>query len=46
MVFARKDIPSKLVSKETLNTKGIFVELTFHKKKWLLSCSNDPNVST
>ena len=33
MVFVREDIPSKLISKETLDIEGIFIELNFRKKK-------------
>ena len=43
MVFVRKDIPSKVISKETLSVEGMFIELNFCKKKWLLSCSYNPN---
>ena len=46
MVFVREDIPSKLISKETLDIEGIFIELNFRKKKWLLSCSYNPNRNT
>ena len=27
--FVRKDVPSKLISNETFNVEGIFIELTF-----------------
>ena len=46
MVFVREDIFSKLISNKTLNIERISVELTFCKKKWLLSCSYNPNMST
>ena len=46
LVFAREDIPSKLISKEALNIEGIFLELASHKKKWLLSCSYNLDMST
>ena len=39
MVFVREDISSKVISKETLSIEGMFIELNFRKKKWLLSCS-------
>ena len=40
MVFVREDIPSKVISKETLSIEGMFLELNFRKNnKWLLSCS-------
>ena len=42
----REDIPSKLFSKKTLNIEEVFVELTFPKKKGLLSCSYKPNMCT
>ena len=29
MVFVRKDIPSKVISKETLSTEAMFIELNF-----------------
>ena len=46
MVFVREHIPSKIISKETLNIEGMFIELNFCKKKWLLSCSYNPNFNT
>ena len=33
MVFVREDIPSKVISKETLSKEGMFIELNFRKKK-------------
>ena len=42
----REDIPSKLISKETLDIEGIFIELNFRKKKWLQSWSYNPNKNT
>ena len=46
MVFVREDIPSKVISKETLSIEGMFIELNFRKRKWLLSCSYNPNFNT
>ena len=46
MVFVREDIPSKLISKETLSIEIMFIELDFSNKKWLLSCSYNPNFNT
>ena len=46
MVFVREDIPSKVISKETLSIEGMFIELNFRKKEWLLSCSYNPNFNT
>ena len=45
MVFVRNDIPYKVISKETLKIEEMFIELNFHKKKWLLSCSYNPKYS-
>ena len=39
MVFVGEDISSKLISDETLCIEGMFIELNFHEKKWLLCCS-------
>lgn len=49
MLFVRKDIPdipSKLISKKTLNIDEIFNALTFRNKKWLISCNYNPSKST
>ena len=43
MVFVREGISSKLISNETLCIEGMFIELNFRKKKWLLCCSYHPN---
>ena len=32
MVFVREHIPSKIISKETLNIEGMFIELNFARK--------------
>ena len=45
MVFVREDILSKVISKETLSIEGMFIELNFRKKKWLLSYSYNPNLT-
>ena len=39
----RQDISSKLISDETLCIEEMFIEINFHKKKWLLCCSYKPN---
>ena len=42
LLFIREDIPSKLLLMNN-NIEGFFVEINLHnKKKWLLSCSYDP----
>ena len=46
MVFVREDIHFKVISKEALSIEGMFIELNFRKKKWLLSCSYNPNYNT
>ena len=43
MVFVREDISWKLISDEALFIEGMFIELNFRKKKWLLCCSYSPN---
>ena len=46
MVFVTKDLPSKVISKETSSIEGMFIELNFRKKNWLLRCSYNPNFNT
>ena len=46
MIFVIEDIPSEVISKETLSIEGVFIELNFRKKKWLLSCFYNPNSNT
>ena len=39
MVYIQENIQAKLLSSEAKTIEGIFIELNFRKKKWLLSCS-------
>ena len=42
-LYIRKDIPSRLVSTESSQVEGFFVEINLrNKKKWLLCCSYNP----
>ena len=43
MVFIREDIPAKFLSADTKPIGDLYIELNFHKRKWLLSCSYNPN---
>ena len=43
MLFVREDIPSKLLSVENSPTEAFFIEIDLRKKKWLFSCSYNPN---
>ena len=43
MVFIREDIPAKFLSTDTKPMEGSYIEVNFHKRKWLLSCSYNPN---
>ena len=43
LVFVREDIPAKHLSSESSPIEGIYVELNFHKKNWLLYCTYSPN---
>ena len=42
-VFVRKDITAKFLSFEDKPIEALFIELNFRKKKWLPSCSYNPN---
>ena len=43
MLYVRADIPSKLLSTESLPMEDFYVEINLQKKKWLLTCSYNPN---
>ena len=43
MWFIRSDIPAKVISTDKNPFESFYVELNFRKKKWLLSCSYNPN---
>ena len=45
LVYVQENIPAKLLSSEAKTIEGIFIELNFRKKKWLLSCSYNPSKS-
>ena len=44
-VFVREDIPVKFLSSEEKPIEAFFFELNFHKKKWIVCCSYNPNKS-
>ena len=43
LVFVREDIPTKYLCSESTPTEGIYIELNFRKKKWLLHSTYNPN---
>ena len=45
--YSREDIPSKLLKGTEFkgNLEAMFVEIKLRKKKWLLSCSYNPQKS-
>ena len=43
MEFVREDTPVKLLSAEFKLSEGLYIELNFRKKKWLLSWSYNAN---
>ena len=45
MTFLREDIPAKSFSAGIKPIEGLYIELSFHKRKRLLSCSLDPNTN-
>ena len=43
ILYIRQDIPSRLVSTQSSQVEGFFIEINFrNKKKWLLCCSYNP----
>ena len=45
LVFVRENIPVTFLSSEEKPIEAFFFELNFHKKKWLVCCSYNPNKS-
>ena len=47
MLFVREEIPSKLLSeyKPNSSVENIFIDINLRSKKWLLSCSYNPNLT-
>ena len=47
LLFVRQEIPSKLLSqyKSNSSVENIFIEINLRSKKWLLSCSYNPNLT-
>ena len=47
LLYVREDIPSRLLTDYKIkdNVELFFVEVNIRKKKWLLSCSNNPHKS-
>ena len=42
LLYIKEDVPSKLLAIENI-TETFFLEVNLHKKKWLISCSYNPN---
>ena len=47
MLFVREETPSNLLSQNMPNTsvENVFIEVELQSKKWLLSCSYNPNLT-
>ena len=47
MLFFWEEVPSKLLNeyKPNSSVENIFIEINFRSKKWLLSCSYNPNLT-
>ena len=47
MLFVREEIPSELLSeyKPNSSVENIFIDINLRSKKWLLSCSYNPNLT-
>ena len=47
MLFFWEEVPSKLLNeyKPNSSVENIFIEINFRSKKWLLSCSCNPNLT-
>ena len=45
VLFARENIPRRLLSLGNNVVEGFYVEMNLRKAKWLLCCCNNPNGS-
>ena len=45
MTYIREDIPTKFLSVDDNPIEGLHIEINLPRKKWLLSCSSNPNKS-
>ena len=47
MLFVREETPSKLLSayKPNSSVENVFIKMNLRSKKWLLSCSYNPNLT-
>ena len=43
MVFVREVIPVRFLSTKDKLIKALYFEISFHKKKWVVCCSYNPN---
>ena len=43
MVFVREVIPVRFLSTKYKPIKALYFEISFHKKKWVVCCSYNPN---
>ena len=43
MAFIREDIQAQFLRTDTKPIEGLYIELNFQERKWLLSCSYNPN---
>ena len=43
MLYIRDNIPARVLSHHFPSAESVFVEIILHKKKWLISCSYNPN---
>jgi len=44
ILYVREDIPVTLKLVECSPIEGFFIEIVLNKKKWLISCSYNPNI--
>ena len=43
LLYVREDSPAKTFGHDFPSAESFFVEITIHKKKWLINCSYNPN---
>ena len=43
MLFVREDVPSNLLTVDSVRKEGFYVELKLRSEKWFINCSYNPN---
>ena len=45
LLYVQEDIPAKIIRHNFPSVESFFLEIILYKNKWLINCSNNPNMS-